>query len=410
MSCSNCSDPNCNGNNCSTIPRRFFITEVEESVANTCSQENQCPFNTPFFDETLANSGFVISAVGSTFIIQVCDNSRWAIGQWVKIPNAGRFEIVSKDGCNNIHLRNGCNTDEAIPGNVEPGTNFNGTHKVIPSNYNCSEDNNDDFCNVILDEIASCEQELCKILQSIENGQDYYLVASSFVEGDEDALNCFKKATNILVKENTICFSSLPSNSLSKIDDIPVQDVQIIPPDNCLAKRSLPSNPAVDIYCDGGKQYLEVPSDWEDKQYVLGVNDSTGCPDFVENGCDTGGLTFHPTGLETVSTFSFNPGSSFASIINLTQLPDTPDCATDLWVELGGTLIVSPNTTTAIPQVAISIAGIGFLQVLGYPSQDEERNNAMFPVGLGNNSVQMDLVTTGTGTAYVAVQLIGYWY
>lgn len=342
--CSKCGSGSHSSTNCQKAERKFFIAEVEETNASTCEHEGQCEFNEPFFDTTKKNTSFTIPSVGSSAIIQVCDNSRWSEGQWIYIPNAGRFNIIAKDGCSNIYIRNGCGAGsnaEAIPGNSEPGKTLYGPFNFWPTaDPGCGGDPNSEFCNNVLDAIADCDQDLCKYLEPVEEEDNYYRLAALTHTGDEEGLiACFRKAFDIIVKNITLCFPRMAGNSSSSNDDGSFQDVQWTPQTGCLVRRNLPQRQAVDIYCGGKKEYLLVPTDFASKKYHLTANQTTGCPQFEEYvipGCDIA-QTRHPKTLVTLK--EVNATSLVAGNVNQTVdftsfIGDLPTCAGDPHVEI----------------------------------------------------------------------------
>jgi hypothetical protein len=368
--------------------RKFFIAEVEESNAATCAEQAQCPFNNPFYDTTLPNNGFVIASVGSAFIVKVCDNSRWAEGQWVYIPNAGRFQIIAKDGCNSLYLRNGCGTGsnaEAIPGNSNPGKSFNGVqHLWLTADPGCGGDANSEFCNNVLDAIAECDQDLCKYLEPVGSEDNYYrLLAGTHQDDEEGTISCFRKAFDILVTPITLCFPRMASNTVTSNGDGSVQDVQIMPLKGCLVKRALPANPSIDIYCEGKKQYLRVPSDWEDKNYILGV-DEDGCPGFVEQieFCDIAQTRHNKTktSLKSVSGLSF-AGANLTQDVNLaTWLGTIPACSgptisVELFIRFS-----ADNTTSSSVSARLDVVQNSSDFTLNTQSSDALANTGAFSV------------------------------
>ena len=326
---------NCGSSSESSTERKFFIAEVEEAVADTCKESSPCEFNTPFYDETIANSSFNIAEVGGIFTISVCDNNRWAVGQWVFIPNAGKFEITGKDSCSTLYLRNGCGSGEtatAIPGNASPGKNFSGTQKVWPTtDPGCGDSPTDDYCTQVLTSIRDCDTLLCKYLDNIDDEGEYVLPAVSY-EGDE-FFSCFYKAPSIKVKPSTLCFPLIPSTSLSSVGDDPVQDVVWHPAEGCLNKRALPQKAAIDIYCEGEKKYLQVPDDWEDSIYKLGVDDD-GCVAFIKesDGLCNAGTTRHVKTYQQIhETLNKSFSSANYQTVNFSSFIGTlPDCAPDV--------------------------------------------------------------------------------
>lgn len=348
---------------CTTSERSFFIAEVEKSRANTCSETADCEFNVPFYDKTLVNSSFVVGAVGGTTPLSVCDNSRWTEGQWIYIPNAGRFQVTAKEGCSLIYVKNGCGSGEdavALPGNAEPGKIFTGVQKLwLTSDPGCDDGPTNDYCTELLNAISDCEAPICKIFDPVDEEQDFRLVAASHIGEGSSLKSCLYKAWQIFVKTTTLCFPSLPQNTVEKVGDTPVQDVQWLPDDGCLVKRALPSGGAIDIYCGGVKKYLQVPNDFESKEYSLGIDDD-GCPTFKEievEGCDIG-QTRHPITInrilsltsKTINTANRDQLVNFASI-----MPTIPDCAGDVAVEVNVRLRVTATLSNNFPTLSCKV-------------------------------------------------------
>lgn len=398
-----------------TETNEYFIAKVEKAKANTCSAEAECPFNTPFYDKTLTNTSFVIGSVGGFFTISVCDNNRWAVGQWVYIPDAGRFQITDKEGCSILYLRNGCGTGEtatAIVGNATPGKMFQGEHKIwLSQDPGCNDEPTGDYCTDLLNSIADCSTPICKVFDPVADDEDYRLIAATHLGEDSTLKSCLVKAFGIIVKKFTLCFTALPQNSLTKVGDDPVQDVQAVPDNDgnfCLAKRALPANPSIDIYCGGVKQYLKVPTDWKTKKYVLGVDPdgTSGCPAFIEPdfGCDIA-QTRHPINTnrilnissKTINSANRDQVVNFASI-----LPTLPDCADDeIAVEINARLTVTSTVSNQYPTLSCKVTQDSVDVVVAiahsHPSFNSDTNSIILK--LDKNDPEITFVCSREGSS-----------
>lgn len=91
---------------------------------------NNCEWEHPFYDETV--EVFYAPSPQSSGCIQVCDPSRWAVGQWIELTNGGVYRILSiANGC--LNVINTLDGENVIIGNPAPGTPIPVGTKVFSS-------------------------------------------------------------------------------------------------------------------------------------------------------------------------------------------------------------------------------------------------------------------------------------
>ena len=271
---------------CPCPPKQVAIIPVSKSTAcfDPCAAQNEAtaacdPRQAPFFTQVVSAS-VAMPLVGSEVLVEVCDTSLWAVGQWVQTP-LGKLKITEVTS-SSLRLLNGCPGPTAISGNSSPGTISTGPFNIWLTDFDCTVE---DIC----DEVNTCLEaatELClPNLPDIGNGNFGHLWAGT--EEDpcgEDSTSCVRRVPGATTDGNQICFAT-PSENETDTFFPAVYEAADVCDDNgfCLKKRAAEANPGLDIWCAGSQSFLQTPNDFSDVGYKLGVNPVTGCVKFVED-------------------------------------------------------------------------------------------------------------------------------
>lgn len=264
-------------------------TELRDAKTECCDEVyKDCFKGDPFFDKLL-NTSVCVPAVGEIVSFAPCNPNLYTVGQWVYIKDLGRFPIVE---INNgiIKIRNSHDDSEAISGNNAPGTCVSGTVKlwVIDRPDRLEVDVSDAVVQKL-----NTSTSICLDKQIDQEPQEEKVFLWGLFE------KCTRLISSIFSFNNTLCFPDIPAvdykdpldgvtgkRVIMEADDCDCDDS----PQNCLKIENLPPDNGIEKFCGGARRFIAVPNDFEEKQYVLGVdidgdaesNSNFGCPTWRE--------------------------------------------------------------------------------------------------------------------------------
>ena len=369
------------------------------SASNDCSGSGDCDETHKWFDtNTLL---FQVPIVGGSTELNVCDPSRYSVGQWIYILGAGRFYITALNTTNKtITIRNACiDGTTAIVGNATPGTAFQvGTALWIidePSYPDCTPAG---FCEDVLECVTDGVDICLTNIPNVNETDEYHLFGGSGASCDGEELevvqSCLRKILNVFYKAGALCFSARSTVGGSSVDvsgtDTPKSFIVNDPSCGCDTPIDLPSLTPTGMYkyCDGDIVFVE------DARFFLYRNEL-----LYEN-----------------AAYALNIGSSAFNI----TLADWPGlCGTQNPIALFHIQVyASTGNSNDLFEFDFTIGGETALKVAG--NEQFNANNVTFP-GTNDNTIPVE-VSSGTvsvgvvqlngtisGTAKIKIWLRGYY-
>ena len=229
---------------------------------------------------SLIIGGFTVPAVNASVCVSVCKAGYLAEGMWIKTA-VGKFRVTRIfEGDGKIQLTNSCPDGSAVEGNSDPGTVVTSNLKFWVVDHNCDEN-----IGTLLDSHLETKTELCLPDMADQGEAEKVLLWGGTAEDPCGAsnTNCSRVVTKISAEDGTLAFQD-PLTDDTELDtyDAVFQQDACAPEGFKLKRRSIASAEGVDVICGGKNEFKEVPSDWQDKQYALRPNPTTGCPEWRE--------------------------------------------------------------------------------------------------------------------------------
>ena len=405
MSC-NCGNSSSSNPVCPTCqPDEYAMIPIERRNSNSACNDGStgCSETHKWFDVT--TSLFQVPSVSESVALNVCDPSRYSVGQWIFLSGGGRFYVVSvSPEAKTITVRNSCSDGEsAITGNSTPGSAISqgsplwvidepGWPQCISSSAQCAQ---------VTACLASSESVCFTNIPEANDVDPYHLFGGSGEalcdpEGGDSGIiqSCLHKIVNIYTKAGALCYKARGSIGGNKVDvngtDTPISMIVHDPSTKCdLPLNQLPADATgVYRYCNGnivfneGRLYKFANEKvYENLAYNINIGDSS----------------FQITLSDVPSACSGN----VIALIHVQVFATTNDSADffDFSVEVGG-------------EVALRFAGNEQYDaplVVPFPAH----NDNTIPVEIASNPMTVQVKvnnTTVDGTAQIRVWCRGFYF